>query len=214
MSIHNLRDIIIIRIIVIRRIVASEWSNDSSMWPIRPENAVRILPEPSKGPRRAPRAHLVGQGGGTPLRAPSRAPRDPFLSPRFGTGIGTASAACFGSTQLRHRTGRGAPEHVNMGVNSMSTVSLLGRSRVTHGPFLDSQLAPPRALFRHPKGLNPQCLNGRTSLGEKGPGYWPPGLQVPIKALVPGASFNIYSTLCSQPNCCHTHIQIYDSIIM
>ena len=140
------------------------------------------------------------QGGGRPqcrgvsppLLAPSGAPRDPFLSPRFGTGIGTASAASFGNTQLRHRTGRGAPEHVNMGVNSMSTMSLLGRPGVTHRPFLDSQLDPPRALFGHPRRLNPQRLNGTMPRGEKDPVIPSPGLQVPIKALGSGASFNIY----------------------
>jgi len=164
----------------------------------------RTLPESSMGPPRAlpghPMAQREGPGGGRPqcrgvsppLLAPSGAPRDPFLSPRFGTGIGTASAASFGNTQLRHRTGRGAPEHVNMGVESMSTMSLLGRPGVTHRPFLDSQLDPPRALFGHPRRLNPQRLNGTMPRGEKDPVIPSPGLQVPIKALGSGASFNKY----------------------
>ena len=100
-------------------------------------------------PKEAPR------GGGPqcrgvrpPLRDPSGAPPDPFLSPRFGTGIGTASGTSCGSTPLRHRTGRGAPEQVNYRVNSMSTIPLLGRSVDAPGPLLESQPAPLGAIFR------------------------------------------------------------------
>ena len=103
-----------------------------------------------------------------PLGAPSGSQKDPFFSPRFGTGIRTASRASFATTPRRPRAGRGAPEQVNYRVNSMSTISLPGRSGVAPGPLLESQPAPLGSLFRVTVRLQKWCGNGSPPGGEKG----------------------------------------------
>ena len=58
---------------------------------------------------------------------------------------------------------RSAPEHVNMGVDSMSPIPLLDRSRDAPGPLLESPRHPLRALFSSSERLKQRCRN-----------WWPP----------------------------------------
>ena len=67
--------------------------------------------------------------------------------------IGTASKASFGSNPLHLRTVRGAPEQVKYRLNLMSTISLRSRSGNAPGPFWESKMPPPGALFQPPERL-------------------------------------------------------------
>ena len=125
------------------------------LWSQHADRTIPRTPLSPSGPSWVTPHHLGGPQGGDPnvggprppLRAPSVAPLDPFLSPRLGTEIDTTSGATFGSTPLRPQSGRGAPEPVNYRVNSMSAISLLGPSGDAPGTLLESQPAHPGALL-------------------------------------------------------------------
>ena len=154
------------------------------------------------GSLRLREGHKCTLGGGRPpmtgvpgpFRAlhlvPSGPPLGPLLPPRFVTEIGTASKTSFETTPPPPRTGRSAPEQVKHRVNSMSPISLPGRSGDTPGPLLKSQLAPPRAPFCPLEWLFPGERNRRSFWGggrsPQGPWTKTPGLLFPIRALGPG----------------------------
>ncbi len=87
--------------------------------------------------------------------------------------------ASLGSTPRPQRTARGARKHVNMRVNSMSPNSLSDRSTDTPRPLLESQPAPPGALFHVTVRLKGRCRNGCPPGGRKRPMQLDPCLGSP-----------------------------------